>query len=228
MVPRGVTPRRGHPVRPPRSATRGVTLAAIAALFAGGCGGGARQDAHEPKGTFSLQVIHASFPSKQSIARPVGLELRVRNSGAHAAPNVAVTIDSFTYREAEDFPELADAKRPVWVIEQGPGAIPARPVRSQAVSPPGSGQTNYVSTWALGRLAPGATRTFLWRVVPVKAGPRTVHFTVAPGLAGKARAAREPGPIEGQFTVDVAPLAPARHVDPNTGRVVPGAFPLTP
>ena len=209
-----------------RSAKRGAALATTAALFASGCGGGARQDAQEPKGTFSLQVLHASFPAKQSIARPVALELRVRNSGAHATPNVAVTIDSFSY--TEKFPELAADKRPVWVIEQGPGAIPLRPVRSEAVSPPGGGQTNYVNTWALGRLAPGGTRTFLWRVVPVKAGLRTVHFTVAPGLAGKARAASDSGPIQGQFTVDVAPADPARHVDPNTGRVVPGAFPLTP
>jgi hypothetical protein len=226
VVPRGVPVRRTRRVRRARSATLGVTLAAITALFAGGCGGGARQDAHEPKGAFSLQILHASFPARQSIARPVGLELRVRNAGAQTAPNVAVTIDSFSY--TENFPELAANKRPVWVIEQGPGTIPLRPVRSQAVSPPGSGETSYVNTWALGRLAPGSARTFLWRVVPVKAGLRTVHFTVAPGLAGKARAASDSSPVQGQFTVDVAPAAPASHVDPNTGQVVPGAFPLTP
>ncbi len=202
-------------------------LAAAGTLFAGGCGGGAHQDANEPNGTFSLKVVHASFPTGQAIARPASLELRVRNTGSRAAPNVAVTIDSFNY--AENYPELAADQRPVWVIEQGPGAIPSRPVKSQAISPPGGGQTNYVNTWALGRLAPGSTRTFLWRVVPVKSGVRTVHFAVAAGLAGKARAqSASGGPMQGKFTVDVAPAPPSRHVNPNTGQVVPGPFPLTP
>ena len=120
------------------------------------------------KGTFQLKVLHASFPLVQSIARPTSLQLLVRNTGIHTVPNVAVTLDSFSY--TENFPELAASQRPVWIIDRGPGTLPLRPVRSQAVSPPGSGQTNYVNTWALGALAPGGTRAFLWRVVPVKSG----------------------------------------------------------
>ena len=60
---------------------------------------------------------------------------------------------------------------------------------SQEVSPPGGGETAYVNTWALGPLDAGSTRTFVWQVVPVKAGLHTVHYTVAAGLAGKANAA---------------------------------------
>jgi hypothetical protein len=227
VVPRGVTRRRARRGRGALQSTPAALLAIACALFAGGCGGGTRQDAHEPKGTFALNVVHASFPSGQAIARPASLELSVRNTGNHTAPNVAVTIDSFDY--TENYPELAADKRPIWVIEQGPGTIPSRPARSQAISPPGSGQTNYVNTWALGRLAPGSTRKFLWRVVPVKSGVRTVHYVVAAGLGGQARAVNvSGGPVQGQFTVDIAPAPPATHVNPSTGQVVPGQFPLTP
>ncbi len=200
---------------------------AAGALIASGCGGGARQDAHEPTGDFTVKVLSASFPRLQSIARPTGLELLVRNAGLSTLPNVAVTIDSFYYTET--FPELAADKRPVWIIDRGPGDIPLRPVRSQAVSPPGGGQTNYVNTWALGPLAPGATRAFQWRVVPVKAGLHTVNYTVAAGLSGKARAVDASGnPVQGQFTVYVTQAPPLRHVNPNTGQVEPGRYPLTP
>ena len=49
------------------------------------------------------------------------------------------------------------------------------------------------------------------------------------GLAGKAKAQLPAGgPVQGQLTAAVTPLPPSRHVDPATGRVVPGAFPVVP
>lgn len=224
MVPRGAVSRYAGGALAAR--TGGLLLAACT-LFASGCGGGTRQDAGEPSGTFRLQVLRATFPRLQSIARPTSLEVLVRNAGIRAAPNVAVTIDSFYY--AENYPELASNQRPVWIVDEGPGAIPRRPAESQAISPPGGGQTAYVNTWALGRLAPGGTRRFRWRVAPVKSGLHTVHFAVAAGLAGKARTVgTSAGPAQGQFTVYITPAPPPRHVDPNTGQVVPGRYPLTP
>ncbi len=197
-------------------------LCACAGLIASGCGG-ARQDAHEPSGTFTLQVVKASFPAGQAVARPASLELVLRNGGSKTAPNVAVTVDSFYYNST--YPGLASRQRPIWVIEQGPGEVPEPPVQSEAVSPPGGGQTAYVNTWALGPLAAGAERTFLWRVVPVTPGRRTVHFAVAAGLAGKAKAELAGGgSVGGEFTVQIAAAPPATHVDPRTGRVVPGSY----
>lgn len=196
------------------------------ALLAAGCGA-ARQDAHEPKGNFSVRIVKASFPARQSVARPTRLELQVRNTGARTMPNVAVSVDSFQY--TENYPELADNKRPVWVIEQGPGAIANPPIKTQTVSPPGGAQTAYVNTWALGPLAPGHTQTFLWHVMPVKPGLHTVNFTVAAGLAGKARAQLTNGAVPtGHFTVDIAPQPAANHVDPETGQIVGGAYPPAP
>lgn len=209
------------------SAARATLLAgALGALALGlaGCGGGSRLDAGEPSGTFAVQLVHASFPSSQAISRPTSMQIQVRNAGARAVPDVAVTVDSFEY--ASDYKGLADDKRPVWVIEQGPGARAQPPVETQEVSTPGSAQTAYVNTWALGRLAPGQTQTFTWHVVPVKSGMHTVHFSVAAGLAGKAKAKLSSGAAAtGQFTVDIAPAPRTTHVDPSTGQVIAGAYP---
>ncbi|HEV7586259.1 MAG TPA: hypothetical protein VGO14_10830 [Solirubrobacteraceae bacterium] len=200
-------------------------LAAV--LAASGCGGGARLDAHEPSRAYSMEVVKAAFPTKQSIAKPTVFTLEVRNPGSTAIPNVAVTLDSFNY--TEKYPELAADKRPIWVIERGPGPRAKPPVPTQEVSQPGGAQTVYVNTWALGPLARNATRTFTWHVVPVKAGVWTVHFSLAAGLAGKARAQLPGGgPAQGQITASVAPLPPNTHVDPSTGRVVAGTYPLLP
>jgi hypothetical protein len=174
-----------------------------------------------------MRVVHAAFPAIQAISKPTHLTLRVLNTSAEQAPNVAVTIDSFNY--ASNFPENADTQRPVWIIERGPGASALRPAKTQAVSPPGGGQTNYVNTWALGPLGPGQARTFSWYVVPVKSGLHTVHYAVNAGLAGNAKAVTvNGGPVHGAFVVHVAATPPPRQVNPNTGKIVPGTYPGTP
>lgn len=208
---------------------RASTLALLAAgaLALAGCGGGTRQDASERAGTFAMQVVHPSFPTAQSIARQTRFVLPVRNTGTRTVPNVAVTIDSFDYTSS--YANLADDKRPVWAIEQGPGAVASPPVESEEISSPGGGQTAYVNTWALGALAPGKTRTFVWRVVPVKSGSYTVHYTVAAGLSGKAKARLAGGGlVQGQFTAEIAGTPALTHVNPDTGRVEAGQFPASP
>jgi hypothetical protein len=203
-----------------------IALPIAAALLASGCGA-ARQDAHEHSGTYAMEVLGARFPTKQSVARPTTFSVQVRNAGSSTIPNVAITLDSFYY--TEHFPELASDKRPIWVIEHGPGPRPRPPVSTQEVSQLGGGQTAYVNTWALGPLASKGTRTFVWSVVPVKPGTYTVHYRIAAGLAGKAKA-QVPGggSPQGQLTASIAPLPPSTHVDPSTGRVVAGTFPRIP
>jgi hypothetical protein len=217
-----------RPVRGARSRTlRALAACAVAlcALAVTGCGA-ARQDAHEASGTFAMQIVSASFPAKQSIARPTKLELRVRNSGSKAVPNVAVTLDSLEY--TSNYTELADDKRPTWAIERGPGPVPHPPVPTQEVSQLGGAQTAYVNTWALGPLAPGKTQTFVWRLVPVKSGRYTVDYTLNAGLAGKAKAQLAAGGVaHGRFTVDIAPAPAINHVNPNTGKVAPGEYPTS-
>lgn len=174
------------------------------ALAGAGCGGGERQDANEPSGEFPVDVVTASFPKSQRIAAKATMRITVRNTGDREIPNPAVTIDSFT--KVSEQAGLADSSRPVWIVQTGPRG----------------GDTAYVNTWAVGRpLPPGATRTFEWNVTPVVPGTRTVRWTVAAGLSGKARARTESGDKpQGKFTVNVSGEPADAKVDPTTGAVV--------
>lgn len=201
-----------------------ASLLGCAAVIAG-CGG-SQQTAHEPNKTFAMQIVHASFPAKQAVARPATMQIEVHNSGEHAVPNVAVTVDSFNYRSS--YPELAAAERPVWAIEQGPGKVPSPPVQSEEVSKGGSAGTAYVNTWALGPLAAGQTRTFTWQVVAVKAGTHVVHYSVGAGLAGRSKSRASSGSLQGEFAVNIAGSPATSHVNPSTGKVESGAAPAKP
>jgi hypothetical protein len=204
----------------------GVLLMSACAALASGCGGSGRQDAGESDKTYTVSIPYASFPAKQSIVRPETMTVAVHNSSDATIPNVAVSVDSFEYTSS--YPGLANPKKPIWAVETGPGAVAKLPVESESVSPPGGGQTAYVNTWALGALEPGHTRTFSWHVTPIKTGTYTVHYTVAAGLAGRAKARLADGSIpHGQFTVTITQPPPAKHVNPNTGRVEPGSYAST-
>ena len=206
----------------------GVSLAVCGValgVLASGCGG-TEQNAHEPKGTYRVEVVRARFPSKQAISRKTSLVLDVRNSGTHTIPNIAVTLDSLSYTSSH--PHLAANKRPVWIVNTGPGPIPTFPVQTEEAYPQGGGETAYVNTWALGALPAGASRIFVWRVTPVKSGVHVVHYTVAAGLSGKARAQlASGGAVTGALVARVAPAPPATHVNPQTGLVVAGANPAS-
>jgi hypothetical protein len=153
--------------------------------------------------------------------------LKLRNPGPATVPNVAVSVDSFSYTNT--YPGLASRQQPVWIVDEGPGTIPKRRPQTAAIDPAGSGQTVYVNTWALGPVPPGGTKTFVWHVTPVQAGVHRVDFAIAAGLAGKARARLSgDGVPHGHFSVAIAGRPGARHVNPETGRVVPGPNPFTP
>jgi hypothetical protein len=195
-------------------------------VLASGCGQ-ARRNAHEAKGLYTVEVVRARFPAKQAIARDTRLALVVRNAGTRTIPNVAVTLDSFYYTST--YPHLSVSKKPVWVVNTGPGTVPVRPVYTQEVNPPGGRETAFVNTWALGALAPGASRSFVWRVTPIKAGVHAVHYTVAAGLDGKAKARLAGGgQPAGTFVAQIAPKPPPTHVNAKTGRIAQGANPVSP
>ena len=141
-------------------------------------------------------------------------------------PNVAVTVVSFYYRS--EFPNLAERARPIWIVDQGPGATPQKPVET-VLNSPGGYVTATANTWAAGPLPAGETRTFQWMLTPVKAGKHTVSYAVAPGLGGKARAQLPGGgPVLGHFNVEIAPAPPPTHVNPETGVVEGGPNPVVP
>ncbi len=195
----------------------------LAGALASGCGSSAQQNASEPQGSFAVRVTHASFPARQSVAREERLVLSVRNTGAHAVPNVAVAVNSFDY--ISDYPNLAARRRPVWVVDHGPGPQPRTPVETVEVDAPGGGATASYNVWALGRLPAGTTRSFVWDVTPVKPGVHAVSYRVYAGLNGKARAQLAGGGLPGgSFQVAIAGSPPPKHVNPQTGRVEEGAY----
>ena len=178
-------------------------LSALAALASGCGGGGERQDADEPSGNFSVEVVEASFPEEQRLAEKARLRVRVRNADSKTIPNIAVTVDGFSRRSEQA--GLADPSRPVWVIDEGPRG----------------GVTAYTSTWALGSLRAGETEEFTWEVTPVKTGRFEVKYRIAAGLDGKAKAVSAGGERpSGAFNVTVSREPDDARVDPDTGEVV--------
>jgi hypothetical protein len=166
---------------PARKAAVGAALCG-AALVLAGCGGGERQDADEPKGSFKVDVVEASFPADQQVAQRSTMRVRVKNADTKDIPNVALTVETQSRRpggapgafsQSVDDPRLADNERPVWIVDSGPEG----------------GDTAYTNTWALGRLRPGQTRTFEWKVTAVEPGNYTIDYEVAPGLDGRAKLA---------------------------------------
>src|SRR4051795_3265797 len=213
------------------------TAAALAsALLATGCGGGPRQDASEPKGSYRLEVAGAKCPASQSIAESATMSISVRNADSKAAPNVAVTVETApktpgqgtsAFGQREDDPRLSDPDRPVWVVDEGPKG----------------GDSAATNTWALGPLKAGQTKEFRWKVTAVEPGSYTIRYRISPGLEGRARLARggrtdgsfpgplpdKPGPAgrgrtDGSFRVQIQDKPVPASVDDN-GNVVRGKAP---
>jgi hypothetical protein len=169
---------------------------ASAGLLAAGCGGGGpRQDASEPSGTYRVQVLEAKFPQKQSLATHSQMVITIKNVDTRTIPNVAVTVKAFD--QAKKDVNLADSRRPIFVVNSGPTG----------------GETAYVGTSALGPLGPGKTKTFKWDVTAVVAGPYTLHYAVSAGLNGKAKAVLAGGGIPtGSFSGKISNAAPQAKV----------------
>ena len=188
----------------------------VTTVLVAGCGSGPRQDADEPSGSYKLEVAAAKFPASQSIAQDSRMIVTVSNDDTKAAPNVAVTVETdpskagqgtVAFGQRVDDSRLSDNERPVWIVNEGP---------------PG-GDSAATNTWALGRLGPGETRTFTWKVTAVEPGSYTLRYRISPGLAGKAKLASG-GRTDGLFkvTIDDKPV-PARVDD--DGNVVRGEAP---
>jgi hypothetical protein len=183
-----------------------------------GCGGGERQDAHEPNGNFPVEVVSATFPKKQALAKQTSLVITLRNSGDKTIPNVAVTVDGFNYRSTQ--PDLADPERPQFAVNGVQREIGGFP-EAKNTTPLGC-DTAYVNTWACGPLGVGKERKFTWTVTPVKSGSYKIDWRVAAGLNGKAKAVTAgggPAP-SGSFAGTVSAAIPKARVADDGKTVV--------
>jgi hypothetical protein len=208
-------------VRSALQARRNLCALALAGVVAwAGCGGGERQDEDEPEGDFAVEVVRASFPEDQKLAKSSNLVLTVRNAGDRTIPNIAVTVDGFNFRKAD--PELADPERPQFVINGVPRQIGGFPEAKDA-SPLGC-DTAYVNTWACGPLAAGKEKSFRWSVTAVEAGDFEINWKVAAGLDGNAKAVTEGGggAPAGSFSGNVSDEAPEVRVSDDGQTVVEG------
>ena len=206
-----------------RRVIAGAVLA-TAGLIAG-CGSG-EQNAGEPHGQFPV-AISSSFPSSQRLAEQTSFLVRIKNVGRRVIPDVAVTVLNPRYgTSAQAFgtlisahgsgqPILATRSRPVWIVNQEPGRC-GFSCRSRG---PGGAATAYSNTWALGRLRPGHTAVFRWKLTAVQAGAYTVEYEVAAGLNGYAKAVlRDSAPARGHFDVRIS-SAPPNVVVQSNGKV---------
>jgi hypothetical protein len=218
-----------------------LALVCAASVVAAGCGGGSRQDEDEPKGEFPVEVVSATFPKEQKLAKDSKMEIVVRNAGDEEIPVISVTVEcprspdqgqrsagsggspsgtggqggGFNYRTT--FPGVADPSRPQFVVNTIPTRTPRNYDRGRL--DPLERSSAYVSTFPLGKLGPNREATFTWDVTAVKAGPYRICWRVNAGLDGKAKAVPSAGPINGQFTGTVSDRAPDARIA-DDGRTV--------
>jgi hypothetical protein len=195
-------------------------VATLCLLAVAGCGGGERQDENEPEGNFPVEVVRATFPEQQKLAKSSDMVVTVRNAGDDTIPNIAVTVNGFDKRKKD--PELADPSRPVFAVNGVQVEIAGFPEAKDA-SPRGC-DTAYVNTWACGPLKPNEQRTFRWSVTAVQAGDFKIDWRVAAGLDGKAKAvAAGGGPApRGQFAGTISNAAPDVRVADDGHTIVSG------
>jgi hypothetical protein len=215
--------------------SRRIAAGGVTALVVAACGsGGPRQDVAEPSGHFPVAVEKASFPVKQNLSQHTRMTLTVRNAGHKAIPDIAVTVCNITCAYpapqgagstaaafAQDIKgqNLANPSRAIWIVDRPPGSCQY----SCRNGGQGGAVTSYANTWAMGRLEPGQSRTFQWRVTAVNAGRHVVAWVVSAGLNGKARAVSlggGPAP-SGKFAVQISTKPQQSYVN-NKGQIVVG------
>jgi hypothetical protein len=221
-----------------------LALTCAASLVAAGCGGGDRQDKDEPKGEFPVEVVSATFPSEQKLAKDSKMEIVVRNAGSKEIPVISVTVEcperepqdegqnsagsggspsgsggqggGFNYRTT--FPGVADASRPQFVVNTVPTRTPRNYDRGRL--DPLERSSSYVGTFPLGKLAPNKEAKFIWDVTAVKSGPYKICWKVNAGLDGKAKAVPAAGSeIRGDFSGTVSNEAPDARIA-DDGRTI--------
>jgi hypothetical protein len=215
-------------------AKAGTLAAGLAALaltsVVSGCGGGESQDADEPSGSYQVEVSKASFPERQRLADTLDLQLQIRNADDQTVPNLAVTIwtgdtkagvtatgsGQGSFNVPVDQPGLANPNRPVWILEHRYPKLLTSPEEAKHLdrAPSAGAAAAQTDTFQFGPLRAGERKDILWRVTAVRVGTYTIHYEVAAGLQGKAKAVTSQGrPVKGQFVATISRKPPPSCVN---------------
>jgi hypothetical protein len=199
-----------------------LALSAIVSLGAVACGGDDRQDVDEPSAEFPVNVDEAKFPTNQRLAQTSDLRLAISNIGEETVPDLAVTIYTGDEKAGGPFdirsdqPGLADPNRPVWILEnEYPKLLtPGLDANELDQAPSAGAEAAQTDTFSFGPVPPGEAKDIVWRVTPVEPGTYTVHYELAAGLTGKAKAVTKDGsPVEGEFVVTITDKPPQARVN---------------
>jgi hypothetical protein len=193
------------------------------------CGGDEESQAdNEPVGEFPVEVSSATFPARQRLGETSDLVLEVENAGDETIPDLAITL--WTGDEKADGPfnlrseqeGLADPNRPVWILENDYPKLLTDDIDPAELDdePTAGAETAAVNTYAFGPVAPGDSLSAVWRVTAVEGGTYTVHYEVAGGIDGNAKAVTADGsPVEGEFVATISTKPPNTRVT-DSGKVV--------
>lgn len=182
-------PARRRPTRPASTAVSALAVAACA-IGLGACGGDDEITDASGGQPFAVSA-NASFDDSQRLSNVETLRITVRNADTRTIPDAAVVLEGLNrVIPAQDngAGRVADPRRPIWVVD----------------APPKGGTTAYVQTWALGELAPGASKTFTWQLTPVVAGRHTLRWRTAAALDENGPVRASGGPSSGSFDVTVS------------------------
>lgn len=153
-------------------AVQTLVFAVLAALALSGCRQEA-QNADAPTGTWRASVLEWKFPKEQPLGTPVDFELKIRNDDERTIPEVVLTISGL--KTAVEQPGAASKFRPIWLPND---------VNYADVTPYNS---TLASTYNLGSLASGDTKTYKLGLTPLRRGEHQVGYSLAASLYGGAR-----------------------------------------
>lgn len=195
---------RAHHRRLPRTAF-GVPAAASIILGLAACGGDKSTRVAEESGSFKVDVTRADFPTSQHLGADTDLVLGVRNTGDETVPQLTVTIwtGAGGAGAGKANGAFATFERAIWSPVAGfPKVRAAGTAKGKLGAAASAGaEAAQTNSYVFGPLRAGESKTLVWRVVPLKTGTYSVHYAVAAGPDGEAKAQGDG--VAGDFRVKI-------------------------
>lgn len=170
-----------------------IAIGLSVTVLAAGCGD---DEPTGETGKVNLELVRASFPEHQKLAKPVTMSIVVRNPGNETVEMVTATVapakagqsgSGFATNIART--DAGDRSRPIWIVDEAPA----------------NGVTADPAVVRGGPLEPGKTLKFQWKVMPVRSGEHSVRWQVGADVHGDQQVIGDDGePIEGTFDVTVS------------------------